>query len=196
MNLPINQIILGDCLEVMRGWPDKCIDLIVTDPPYGVGFRRNGWDKEIPDWIGEGRRVANAVIFTTAPLTLWDYPKPDWVCCWYRPASSARAVSGGFNHWSPVVVYGDIKFAVDSINLHAIQYAQEPGFPHPSPKPIELMRWIISQSKAETVLDPFAGSGTTCVAAKQLGRRYIGIEISEKYVAICKERLKQEVLAI
>lgn len=58
------------------------------------------------------------------------------------------------------------------------------------------MRDILSQFSCATILDPFAGSGTTLVAAKQLGRKYIGIEIEPKYVAICKERLKQEQLPL
>jgi DNA modification methylase len=66
---------------------------------------------------------------------------------------------------------------------------------HPTTKPIELMRWCLQFfPDASTILDPFMGSGTTCVAAKQLGRKYIGIEISEKYVKIANDRLRQEIL--
>lgn len=64
---------------------------------------------------------------------------------------------------------------------------------HPTQKPVELMAWCIFVAKvADTILDPFMGSGTTLVAAKQLGRKAIGIEISEDYCRIAVERLRQE----
>jgi len=67
---------------------------------------------------------------------------------------------------------------------------------HPTQKPVELMKWILGKYSEPTdlILDPFLGSGTTAVAAKQLHRRYIGIEISPKYCEIAKQRLGQEVL--
>ena len=67
---------------------------------------------------------------------------------------------------------------------------------HPTQKPIELFKWILMNYSQESdlILDPFLGSGTTAVAAKQLGRDFIGIEISPKYCEISRERLRQEVL--
>ena len=65
---------------------------------------------------------------------------------------------------------------------------------HPTEKPIDLMKKILMANVGDVVLDPFCGSGSTLVAAKQLGRNYIGIEISEKYCKIAEERLRQEVL--
>lgn len=189
------KIIEGDCLEVMRGFADKQFDLVLTDPPYGVDFKGEKWDAFIPNWITEARRVAETVIFTTAPLTLWEYPKPDWVICWYREAAQSRSLlKGGFNHWSPVVVYGSPKFPVDSIKLHAIQHATY--VEHPSPKPLELFKWLMTHGSEEksTILDPFMGSGTTLVAAKYLNRNATGIEISPKYCEIARNRLAQQQL--
>lgn len=60
----------------------------------------------------------------------------------------------------------------------------------PSQKPVRLMRWCVEQIPAQTILDPFMGSGTTGVAAMQLGRRFIGIEIEEKYFNIAAERIE------
>ena len=67
---------------------------------------------------------------------------------------------------------------------------------HPTQKPLELMKWFITLHSEEgnIILDPFCGSGTTCVAAKQLGRKYIGIEISPEYCKIAEDRLRQEEL--
>ena len=64
------------------------------------------------------------------------------------------------------------------------------GRQHPNQKPLSLMLYLLSKVEADLILDPFCGSGTTCVAAKMLGRRYIGIDISSSYVEIAKERLR------
>lgn len=184
----------GDCLDILKSLPDGSVDAVVTDPPYGLDFRGEAWDSFIPKWIAEARRVAPIVIFTTAPTTLWDYPRPDWVCCWYREASNSRSqLRGGFNHWSPVVVYGKPKFPVDSKKLHAIQHAYPKGFPHPSPKPVALMEWLVGNACGgeATVLDPFMGSGTTGVACINTGRNFIGVEIDKGYFEISKRRIEE-----
>ena len=65
---------------------------------------------------------------------------------------------------------------------------------HPSQKPVKLIRYLIQETDAQTILDPFMGSGTTLRAAKDLGRKAIGIEIEEKYCKIAAKRMAQEVL--
>jgi site-specific DNA-methyltransferase (adenine-specific) len=69
---------------------------------------------------------------------------------------------------------------------------------HPCPKPILLFKWLMTaaSNEAAIILDPFLGSGTTAVAAKQLGRKFIGIEIEEKYCRIAVDRLRQGVLGL
>lgn len=189
-------IACADCREILPTLPK--VDLLLTDPPYGLDFKGVTWDNEIPNWLPLAKQKANVVIFTTAPLTMWDYPRPNWVLNWARPASSSRAPSGGFNHWSPLLVYGNVKFPTDYISLHAIAHAQPPGFEHPTPKPLRLFTWVIfnSTSSGDMVMDPFLGSGTTLRAAKNLGRKAIGIEIEERYCEIAARRLSQEVLAL
>src|SRR3990167_9069207 len=191
----MDEVICGDCLEVMRGFKDKQFSAVITDPPYGLDFSGEDWDAFIPQWLGEARRVAEVVIFATAPTTMWNYPRPDWVCCWYREAAQSRStLKGGFNHWTPILIYGTPKFQVDSIKLHAIQHATYNG--HPSPKPLELMKWLIGGQERgfANILDTFMGSGTTLVAAKYLNRNATGIEISPKYCEIARKRLSQEQL--
>lgn len=185
---------LGDCLEYMKTMPDKSVDAVITDPPYGLDFLGNSWDKEIPNWIVEARRISKIVIFTTAPTTLWDYPRPDWVAVWHRKHSSSRQANGGFNLWSPIVVYGNVKIPTDLYATHFGTYWMEHAeIDHPSPKPVELYRWIINWAgdKDITIFDPFMGSGTTGVACMQLGRNFIGCEIDPKYYAIAEKRIKQ-----
>lgn len=186
-------IILGDCRELLPLMPK--VDLVLTDPPYGVGFKGEEWDLKIPLWwLPLARPLARTVAFTTAPTTLWDYPRPDWVAMWYRPAAQSRSASGGFNHWSPIPIYGKHKLTVDSINLHAMQYATYVD--HPSPKPLALFRWLVAELSEDSVLDPFMGSGTTLRAAKDLGRKAIGIEIEERYAEIAAKRMSQSVMAL
>ena len=69
------------------------------------------------------------------------------------------------------------------------EFTQAQGNPHPAPFPIELAERVVSSTDAEIVLDPFMGSGTTAVAAKKLGRRYIGIELSEPYAQLARDRI-------
>ena len=187
----------GDCLEYMKTLQHASVDCIVTDPPYGVAFRGNDWDNFIPNWIEQARSIAKVVIFTTGTTTLWDYPRPDWVISWYREASNSRSKLGGFSHWSPIVVYGNPKFKVDILKLHAMAVGQENlSIDHPSPKPVKLMKWLIQNASKEgdTIFDPFMGSGTTGVAAVQLQRNFIGCELEPKYFSIAESRIKSAAL--
>lgn len=185
----------GDCLEIAPTLAG--IDAVVTDPPYGVGFRGEGWDSAIPDWLPMARRLAPLVVFTTAPTTMWDYPRPDWVLCAARPGSTSRSTWGGFNHWTPVVVYGRGGWSPD---LHSqadcIRVVENEGIDHPCPKSVSLMRWIIKGSVGVggLILDPFMGSGTTLVAAREMGMRAVGIEMEERYCKVAVQRLRQRVL--
>lgn len=184
----------GDCRDVL---PLLAADAVITDPPYGVGF--DSWDSSIPEgWLDLAKASAPIVAFTTAPTTLWDYPRPDWVLCWYRPAAQSRTAWGGFNHWTPIPVYGRGAFSVDVINLHAMQRAQRArkvSAAHSSPKPAALIRWLLAGFGSETVIDPFAGGGSTLRAAKATGVKATGIEINEQYCEAAADSLRQGSLA-
>lgn len=205
----INKIICGDCLEVMKGMPDKCVDLIVTDPPYGIDLEYDiykdseyEWYKLMMSSIPEMIRVSKMVIMPSTKIHKleWFYKHypPDWLICWYK-GSTGHASYIGFNDWEPHLVYGRTKN-----NLFMHDYFQTTSSPklgtygHPCPKPIEWAHWLIAKAseKGNIILDPFSGSGTVCVAAKELYRNFIGIELSPKYCKIAEDRLKQEVLGI
>lgn len=184
----------GDCLDVLPGL--GAVDLVVTDPPYGVGYAH--WDSAVPPmtWLEWSRANARLVVFTPSNGSQYLYPPPTWTLCWARPGSVQRAFGGGFSHWEPILVYGDRNpYDVDCRVFPPNTGAGKTG--HPCPKPTRLMTWLISGSGfSGTVLDPFAGSGTTLIAAKDLGRRAIGIEIEERYCEIAAKRLSQEVLPL
>jgi DNA modification methylase len=188
------ELIQGDCLEVMKGMDDKSVDAVITDPPYGVDYRDNGWDKNIPNWLNGARRLSEYVIFTTAIATLWEYPQPDWIGCWHNIAGASRSRLGGFNHWTPIVFYGRPSFPIDTFETRFGKTVHENmDIDHPSPKPLVLMRWLIlnATNEGDTILDPFMGSGTTGVACVQTGRNFIGIEINPDYFAIAERRIKE-----
>lgn len=168
------------------------IDLIVTDPPYGVNFENNEWDKKILDieWLDLARSISKRVFLTPGNGNQGAYPPPDWTLCWARPGSVQRVRKGtGFSHWEPILVYGDNPMPVDYLVFNANTNSQ--GIDHPCPKPLPVMKWLVESGDLNgLVLDPFLGSGTTLVACKELNRNGIGIEINEKYCAIAKKRLQ------
>jgi DNA modification methylase len=119
---------------------------------------------------------------------IYSIAPPDWLMCWYK-GSPGTAGWMGFNDWEPLLVYGKVK----GLQMHDYFYAQPEAFTngHPCPKPLSWAKWIIKRIPG-TILDPFMGSGTTLVAAKELGRKAIGIEIEEKYCEIAVRRLRQD----
>ena len=188
------QIFHGDCREILPHLPK--VDLVLTDPPYGVEFRGETWDKDVPKIAIQLPELYSRVAIIMGTVAAWQFPQPTWVACWARPASNSRSKVGGFSHWSPVLLYGDCHMKVDFKSWHAIANAYPAGLGHPSPKPLRLMNWLASElsSPGDLILDPFMGSGTTLVAAKNLGRKAIGIEIEQKYCDIAVDRLRQGVL--
>ena len=202
----LNTVICADSLEIMKQLPDKCIDLVLTDPPYGIGAGRekphNGWaDYGIEDWdlkrpsqeyFREMARISKAQIIWGGNY-FSDYlePKMGWLV-WDK----------GQRDFS--LADGELAWTSFEKALRIISYprskALQDGKTHPTQKSLEVIKWSIQyaeknfEKEIETILDPFLGSGTTAVAAKQLGRNYIGIEISEKYCKIADDRLRQDIL--
>ena len=212
MTLPVNQIICGDCLEVMKDWPDNCVDLVLTDFPYGVegghggqlkDYRKADYDgdwQDTPEYIRRvcvptaklSLRIAKAVVFTPGTRCGCSYPQPDEVGCFYTPASS-RIGLFGFQNCQPIFYYGYYKNRGKGA-LHTARQLTERAEAngHPCPKPIKAWAWLLERCSrpGDLVIDPMNGSGTTCVAAKMLGRNYIGIDISEEYCEIARQRIR------
>jgi len=180
----------GDCREVLRSLP--AVDLVLTDPPYGMG--KADWDVLIDpvEWLPVARRSQTVAVFCGV-RGLFDYPKPDWTMAWVRAASTQRnGRFRGFNNWEPILIYGGTRIPNDVISVQNIQDPIAAG--HPTTKPTKLMRLLASRLDGGLILDPFMGSGTTLRAAKDLGRKAIGIEIEERYCEIAAKRMSQAVL--
>lgn len=209
----VNTVICGDSLDVMKDWPDGCVDLVLTDPPYGIG-------KMVSGTMSKGRlhktqfdsfedseqyvksacvpvierclEISERTIVTPGSRCLKYYPQ--WVSfgCFYSPATKGMQMWGGMDS-QPIIYYGK-PFDVGK-RIHKCSYVLS-GRPscnlHPCSKPLDAWKLILEKrsQKTDLILDPFCGSGTTCVAAKMLGRRYIGIDISEEYCKIARQRLR------
>ena len=180
----------GDCLEILPTLAAGSVDAVVTDPPYGIGYAE--WDLAVPnlDWLVDARRLARSVLVTPRTGQLWEYPKADWVLCWFRPGSVQRTPTGKFSHWEPVLVYGEHRLWCDAKQFPADTGAS--GINHPCPKPVALMKWLVEgyTDPGEVVADPFMGSGTTGVACGHLRRKFIGIEIDPGYFDIACKRIE------
>jgi site-specific DNA-methyltransferase (adenine-specific) len=188
MKLPINQIVTGDCLEVMKDWPDNSVDLVLTDPPYpdmtgrvskykqtSILFLNKYECKQFIFWHSNRKFPLD---FTA--IHIWD--KKTGCQSEYERIFERNGQSG---HWRVFNYY-----LINSIV--AANYTGDVYTGHPSQKPIHLITKLIEENSKENdlIIDPFCGSGTTCVAAKKSGRRYIGIDISEEYCQIARERLR------
>ena len=190
---------LGDCLEYMRAMPDKSVDAVITDPPYGVDFEK--WDSRSLEnmfavWLQEMIRVSNICTFTCGWSRLADYcviKKPNGYLYWYKPGCMGFGPFG-FTNIDPMPVYGKIKMVGKTDVIKAPIIVTEKH--HPTQKPIMWAKQTIVRisKKGDTIFDPFMGSGTTGVAAIQLGRNFIGCEIDPDYFAIAEKRIKQATL--
>lgn len=195
----------ADCRELLASFEDCEFDLAFADPPYGVGMEYGhayddkggvGYDAWMARLAGELRRVAPLVLVTPGIRNLWSWPKPTWALAWGKPGSTRRSDLGGFNEWEPVLMYGKRRIYNDLRLLADCQNHAKGAGDHPCPKPLSLLTWLLERATdpGQVILDPMMGSGTTLVAAKQLNRRAVGIEIEERYCDIAARRLEQEVL--
>lgn len=225
----INQIILGDCYEIIKSIPDKSVDLIITDPPYdfhcgtinktGIFKNRivapgkeivnmkinNGYDYKILKEFNRVLKNTNIFIWCnkeqirdylnffcndniTFEILTWHKTNPtpltkntflpDTEYCLYFREKGKVFLNDGYELKS--------KYYITRTNKE-----DKEKYKHPTIKPIEIIKKHIlhTTSKNELVLDCFSGSGTTCVAAKELGRQFIGIEIDPLYHKISTDRL-------
>ena len=244
----INKIYHGDVLEVLRTFPDECVDCVIADPPYNISKKNDRrdrsklnspimrmnkplnydfgeWDnmdrKEFLEftnkWLKQCCRVlkkSGAIIsfFSKEDISYLGWKAKDWgirtrtILSWHKtnPVPSFRKVnylsacefiwvgSKGDKSWT-------FNFLQQKEMHNFFETANSSGYgitEHPTEKPESLLGWLINihTNKGNIILDPFMGSGTTAVVAKKFARKYIGIEINEKYIKIAETRLAQEVL--
>lgn len=196
-------ILHGDCRDILPTLTK--VDLVLTDPPYGIGYEASRYQHASFSGVIAGDEADFSPEFLL-PIgkekILWGannyamrLPRGGWLCWDKRVTKEADKILGSpFElawHSNPA------KYEIARI-LHGGAVNADGRFPrqHPTQKPLALMAWCLMECSATTgpVLDPFMGSGTTLVAARNLGRRAIGIEIEEKYCEIAAKRLQQQLL--
>lgn len=199
-----HRLLCGDATDAVA-YAQLCggqahVGLCLTDPPYGVGEVYAGGCPDTPQrvrargdaFLSIAATYCRTILVTTGTRCMYDYPRPDWVLSWVCPAGTGVG-PWGFCCWHPVLAYGPDPYAgqgsrPDTIVLNAIA-PKDTG--HPCPKPLEVWAWLMergSSSPGDTILDPFAGSGTSFLVAEQLERTCYGIELAPEYVAIALHR--------
>jgi site-specific DNA-methyltransferase (adenine-specific) len=206
---------LGDCREILPTLPK--VDAVITDPPYGIGFGYEGRkddgmdlyklligplaDRPLALLMYPEEMMAQVVPVLGAPddCFIWCYNsmnnrqsriwgfwgiKPDWTQVKQKPKNpldkriTNEQVDGGVRHYD---------WCSD---LQQVKNISDEKTAHPCQLPVELVSRIARFCKADTVIDPFLGSGTTGVACMNLGRKFIGIEIEPKYFDIACRRIE------
>ena len=201
----------ADCRDVLPTL--EMADLLLTDPPYGAAYASNMSMTQSQPITNDGTRVSLRLYRAVVPMInarhwLWFTRWDAWPDVWEILAS--RMPIRGLLVWEKNSIgMGDLKHFGPSYELIASagygnttgkregSVLRFDGVPavrrvHPTEKPVAMMAYLIGKMGAETIIDPFAGSGASLVAAKQLGKRAIGIECEEKYCEAIARRLSQE----
>lgn len=183
---------LGDCLTILPTLGR--VDAVVTDPPYGIGFgaSHTKWSANrgtvLGDWDAEIADLAPILALDCSKI-IWggerfDLPISRGWLTWVKPDAAPTFSSTEYAWTSEDRPARHFTYAVGSVNAERVG--------HPTQKPLALIRWCLGfLPDAQTILDPFMGSGTTGVACAKLGRKFIGIEIEEKYFSIACRRIEE-----
>lgn len=197
----------GDCLEHPEWWTEA--DVLVTDPPYGLAWKGTAYntrnvrdsiandettearDAVLQEWSGKPSIVFGSPLLPAPPGTRQ-------VLVWRKPPDSGflGTTTGYRRDWEAIYLAGDWEKKAAERSSVFIQGGSMNAYlsGHPHAKPVGLMEQLIASAPPGTIADPFAGSGSTLVAAKRLGRKAVGVELEESYCEIAAKRLSQGVL--
>ena len=247
MSMPLNQIITGDCLEVLKALPDESVDIIWTDPPYGNNNNNNGdlilrreaalgrgdytpvvddrpilnddeenWERVVTGMLDEAARVLKRAACCCCCCCGGGGPKvmfarvADWIDTRLQFDQAVVWDKGGLgmgwryrrNYEFVMVSHrrgGKLKWETSekgrvTANVVRINKIIPRADQHPTPKPIELIEHFLRLhgKPGDVVLDPFCGSGPTCIAAKRLGMNFIGIELDPHWADVARRRVAAE----
>lgn len=238
-----NYIRQGDCLELMKELPDKSVDMILCDLPYGQ-TARNKWDVVIPFdslWQAYERVIKDngaIVLFANGMFTaelmfsnkklwkynlIWEKTQPtgflnakrmplrnhEDICVFYKklPTYNPQMTSGHTRKVSKAEHKTKCKSTTDYGEHNVVDYDSTERYPksiwkfakdtqkqafHPTQKPVALLEYLIKTytNENDVVLDNCMGSGSTCVAAINTGRQYVGYELDKEYFAIADKRIR------
>lgn len=202
----IGKITCADCLEVLRDLPDKCVDLVLTDPPYGIGIDgqkaskcintkhnrkehiQKNWDSSIPD-----REIFNQMRRVAKHLIIWginyfneflEQGHKGWII-WDK-------CQDGLTMSDAEIAYSNFDYPTRIIRINRTELLKD-GTIHPTQKPLKLFKKCIQNytNENDLVLDCLSGSGTTAVACHNLKRRFICIEKDPQYHTASVKRLEE-----
>src|SRR5439155_7869660 len=190
--LPCCEIILGNCEDYLWQLAAGDVDLLVTDPPYGMSFQSGARKEKHQRIHGDDRLPVEAVQeFIKIPRlasyvfarwdNLWDHetlPKPNSVITWVKPGTSMGDLKHEHGRATEVALFypgPEHKFLNRPCDV--LHHGREDNDAHPTIKPISLIKQMLEWYDFETVLDPYSGSGATARAAKEMGKHFLAFEI-------------------
>tara|TARA_R110002012_G_C11433284_1_gene589685 strand:+ start:77 stop:733 length:657 start_codon:yes stop_codon:yes gene_type:complete len=209
-------LINGDCLKVMKTLPDESVDLILTDPPYGMEFkssyRKIKYDKikndNNLDWLNDFSKLCfDKTKNNTAHYIFCSFHNIDKfkqafekyftiknILVWEKNNTSMGDLSADFAPKVEFIIFlqKGRKLINGDRSPNIFKFARTQNKYHPTEKPIMLMEHLIKKfsNENDVVLDPFMGSGTTAIASRNLNRKFIGIELDKKYFDTVNHRLE------
>ena len=214
----INKVICDNCLVAMKDIPDKSVDCIITDPPYGMKYQ-SAWRIATPqfkkiendnniDWFPEFIKECYRVLKDNSHIYIFcnDYNiskfrdlqeqagfKNKRTLVWVKNNHTSGDLLGDYANKTEFINYAQKgrKLLNGGRNTNVLEFSRVSKLEHPTQKPVDLNEFLIKKSTNENdiILDPFAGSGTTGVACKNLNRNYILIEKEPEYIDIINKRL-------
>ena len=209
----VGRVITGDCLQVMQEMPSGSVDSVITDPPYLVNYKSSdgrGYQNDNPQddsWL----RPAFAQMYRVLKrdsfcVSFYGFPKaeaflaawrevgfdPIGHLVWVKRYASAEKFVRYYHEQAYLLAKGrprKPRYRLPSV----LEWRYSGNELHPTQKPVMAILPLVMafSEQGDVVLDPFSGSGTTAVAAQQLGRRFIGIELDPTYAKQAEERVRQ-----
>jgi adenine-specific DNA-methyltransferase len=208
---PVDTVIHGDCIDVMRGMETGSVDMVLTDPPYITRYRsRDGQTVRNDDndaWLRpaftEAYRVLKSGGFC---ISFYGWNQADifltaWRASGFRPVghvvfrkryASARRFLSYHHEQAYLLAKGQVQMPLIPIP-DVLDWRYERNALHPTQKPVSALKSLIEgfTNPDDVVLDPFCGSGSTLVAARELGRRFIGIELDAGHHTTASRRVAE-----
>ena len=182
----------GDCLDILPRLDAGGVDAVVTDPPYGINYvsRPTKWSRSSESRISKAWDNAapdvSEILSLKVPTMIWGGnhfnlpPSRGWLV-WTKP-------KGLPSYGTAELCWTNIEMPVR--HRYEAWVRPKPRL-HETQKSVSLMRWCLQYLTGKSILDPFAGSGTTGVACIRTGRKFIGIEIDERYCEVAARRMRE-----
>ena len=209
----------GDCFELLQDIPDESVDMVLTDPPYGMNFqsdyRKTKYEKIkgdsnldwLDDFVNEIYRVSKP---NTAHYVFCSFHHVDKfkqaiekkfkvknILTWVKNNTSMGDLKGDFAPKTEFIIFfhKGRKLINGKRDPNVLEFKRTQNKLHPTQKPVDMTEYMIGKfsDEGDLILDPFMGSGTTGVACLNTNRRFIGMELDEDYFKIASERIKTEI---